>query len=277
VPFTLGFVVENDGYGTANSLQITSGQPDIIATQHGLLVNFMFISAMIGNGSINPSLTVMFGDIQPGVTKVARWQMISRLQGESRNYSATFENINPLGDTHLSILDELKIHELIRNVKIYVPDEEDEVLDFLVNEHIELLTYPDALYSSKSLQRYDVTTGSVLSVQRLTSGLLEVRTRSNNMGWIYYRYEETEYISYNTSVVVNVTKQEDNCLYLVPSENAWITKKRNVTTNTIIFTLHIIDNIIGTGEVVFFIQLCSDFPTVERNYTVPMPGKLHIL
>ena len=35
------------------------------------------------------------------------------------NYSATFENINPLGDPQLSILDELKIHELIRNVMIY--------------------------------------------------------------------------------------------------------------------------------------------------------------
>ena len=37
--------------------------------------------------------------------------MISSLQGEFKNYSVTFENINPLGDPGLSILDELEIHE----------------------------------------------------------------------------------------------------------------------------------------------------------------------
>ena len=88
----------------------------------------MIICAMIGNGSIEPSLMVTFGDVPPDATKVARWQILSSLQGEYRNYSATFENINPLGDPNLSILDELEIHELIRNLKIY------GVLDFLVNE-----------------------------------------------------------------------------------------------------------------------------------------------
>ena len=83
-------------------------------------------------------LTVMFGDVAPNTTVVARWQIISSLQGEFMNYSATFENINPLGDPRLSILDELEIHELIRNVMIYSEsNENDGILDFLVNDRNE--------------------------------------------------------------------------------------------------------------------------------------------
>ena len=113
IPFTLGVAVKNVGHGTAYSLQITSGQPEIIENERGLLVNFMIIGANIGRKGVSPSLTVMFGDLAPNTTVVARWLMISSLQGEFMNYSATFENINPLGDPQLSILDELEIHELI--------------------------------------------------------------------------------------------------------------------------------------------------------------------
>ena len=194
VPFTLGVAVKNAGYGTALSLRITSGQPEIIENEKGLLVNFNIIGAFIGNEMFTPSLTVVFGDVTPNTTVVARWQMISSLQGEFRNYSATFENINPLGDPNLSILDELEIHELIRNIRIYGTSEDDEVLDFLVNERIDAFTYPDMLYSSKSLEHYNVSTGVVLSVRSLTTYLLEVRTVSNSTGWVYYRYEDKQSI-----------------------------------------------------------------------------------
>ena len=98
VPFTLGVAVRNAGYGTASQLQISSGQPEIIENEKGLLINFVIIGANVGKESISPSLTVMLGDLTPNTTIVARWLMISSLQGEFKNYSTTFENINPLGD-----------------------------------------------------------------------------------------------------------------------------------------------------------------------------------
>ena len=84
VPFTLGVVVKNAGYGTASSLQITSGQPEIIENEKGLLINFNIIGAFIGNEMFSPSLTITFGDLAPNTTVVARWQMISRLTVVSR-------------------------------------------------------------------------------------------------------------------------------------------------------------------------------------------------
>ena len=114
--------------------------------------------------------------------------MISSLQGEFMNCSATFENINPLGDPRLSILDEVEIHELIRNVMIYSdPNEDDGTLDFLVNERNDFLAYPDVLYSSKTLQRYNVSAGIVISVHAISTSL-EIRTSSNSTGWVYYRH-----------------------------------------------------------------------------------------
>ena len=267
VPFTLGVAVKNAGYGTASSLQLTSGQPEIIENEKGLLINFNIIGAFIGNEMFSPSLTVKFGDLVPNTTVVARWQMISSLQGEFRNYSATFENINPLGDPNLSILDELEIHELIRNIRIYGTSEDDEVLDFLVNEVNDAFTYPDMLYSSKSLEHYNVSTGVVLSVHSFTTHVLEVRTVSNSTGWVYYRYKDNQGILSNIAFTLNGTKQVGDKIVSIPPENSWITKDDSSTSNDDVYYLHIVDNVTVTDEIVFNMELCStDCPTVEMAY-----------
>ena len=268
VPFTLGVAVKNAGHGTASSLQITSGQPEIVENKKGLLVNFNIIGAFIGNEMISSSLTVMFGDLFPGSTVVARWQMVSSLQGEFRNYSATFENINPLGDPNLSILDELEIHELIRSVKIYGTSEDDEVLDFLVNELNDAFTYPDMLYSSKSLYHYNVTVGVVLSVRSLTTFLLEVKTVSNHTGWVYYRYEDTQGLLSSTAFTLNSTKQEGTEAVSIPPENSWITREDSSGSNNDLLYLHIVDNITTTDEIIFIMELCStNCSTKEISYS----------
>ena len=268
VPFTLGIAVRNAGYGTASSLQITSGQPEIIENSNGLLVNFMIIGATIGSESITPSLTVTFGNLAPNTTKVARWLIISSLQGEFNNYSATFENINPLGNPKLSILDELEIHELIRNVMIYTSDEEDGILDFLVNEQNDYLEYPDALYSSKTLQRYNVSAGTILSVHTSSSGV-EIRTSSNSTGWNYYRYADTQGILNQTASSVNGTKHEGNITVFIPPENSWISKVED-DSRMDAWILHIVDYVETTDEVVFIMNLCSfDCPIAERPFERP--------
>ena len=277
LPFTLGVAVKNAGHGIANTLQITSGQPEIIENERGLLINFMIISAMIGNGSVNPSLTVMFGDLAPNTTIVARWQMISSLQGEFRNYSATFENINPLGDPNLSILDELEIHELIRNVRIYNSPEEDDVQDFLVNKQDDFLAYPDTLYSSKTLQHFNVSSGVVLSVHTVSIAeetILSVSTYSNATDWVYYRYEDTQGIFRSIVPFNRVVKQEDNHIVSLPPENFWITRDRDSDSRTDTFYLHLVDSVTSIGETVFNISLCaSECLATEMLFVRPPTGK----
>ena len=273
VPFTLGVAVKNAGYGTAYSLQISSAQPEIIDNDRGLLISFMIIGANIGGERASPSLTVRFGDLAPNTTMVAQWYMISSLQGEFMSYSATFENMNPLGDPKLSVLDDLQIHELIRNVVIYISSEDDGVPDFLVNDQDDYLAYPDALYSSKTLQRYNVSVGTILSVQRNSENTmtsLTVRTSTNSTGWVYYRYEDTQGILNTTALSVNGTKYEGNQMSVLPSENSWITSDRDERTETETFYLHILDYVERTDEVVFVLDPCTDdCPTLGLPFTRP--------
>ena len=271
VPFTLGVAVKNAGYGTAYSLQISSAQPEIIDNERGLLISFMIIGANIGGERATPSLTVRFGDLTPNTTMVARWYMISSLQGEFMSYTATFENMNPLGDPKLSVLDDLQIHELIRNVMIYTSNEEDGIPDFLVNDRDDYLAYPDSLYSSKTLQQYNVSVGTVLSVQmNIVTSSLAVRTSTNSTGWVYYRYEDTQGILNTTALSVNGTKYAGNQMVVLPSENSWITSDRDETTETETFYLHILDYVETTDEVLFILNPCTDdCPTLGLPFTRP--------
>ena len=226
IPFTLGVAFKNAGYGTVYSLQISSGQPEIFDNDRGLLISFMIISANVGNQDTSPSLTVMFGDLAHSTTVVVRWYMVSSLQGEFTSYSATFENRNPLGDPKLSILDELKTHQLIKNVMMYNDEEDDGILDFLVNDRDDYMAYPDALYSSRTLEQYNVSIGNIqlisISSNNESTSLL-VGATSNVTGWVYYRYEDTQGVLRQTASSINVTKLQGNQSIIIPSENAWIT------------------------------------------------------
>lgn len=84
----------------------------------------------------------------------------------------------------MSLLDELKIHELIRNVRIYnsglttnVDFPDDEILDFLVNDVKDVFNIPDSVYDSRNLVKYPVSEGLVEEVE---SQIAEVCGTSQN-------------------------------------------------------------------------------------------------
>ena len=282
VPFALGVAIYNAGYGVAMNLHITSGQPEIIENEKGLLVTFKIIGVNIGSESVNPSLAVDFGDIPANTTRVARWLMISSLQGEFKNYSASFEYMNPLGDPKLSVLDELEIHDLIRNVFIYQEDEDDGILDFLVNDESGLFDFPDALYSSKTFTRYNVSIGAIESVRNVQfEGFetQEVRAISNYSGWVYFRFEDMRNVFSDTKRSINVTKPQNDVTVHLPPENAWITRERQKNPGEVLpLYLHIFDYIEEAGEIIYTLNPCtSDCPTDERPFErAAPPGKTNI-
>ena len=281
VPFALAVAIQNAGYGVAMNLHITSGQPEIIENEKGLLVNFKIIGANIGSESVSPTLTIDFGDIPANTTKVARWWMISSLQGEFKNYSATFEYMNPLGDPKLSVLDDLQIHELIRNIYIYHEDEDDGILDFLADDINDLYEIPDALYSSKTFERYNVSSGEVISLQNINFASFQsqqVVAITNTSGWVYFRYEDTQNVFSTTLRAINVTKEQNNQTTVLPVENAWVTRERQKNPGEETpFYLHICDYIEEAGEVVFTLNPCtSDCPTNEQPFEKLAPPGKHI-
>ena len=276
VPFALGVAIHNAGYGTAMNLRITSGQPEIIENEKGLLVTFKIIGTRIGGESVTPSLTVNFGDIEPMETKIARWLLISSLQGEFTNYSASFEYTNPLGDPRLSVLDELVIHDLIRNVVVYQEEENDGVLDFLVNDFIDLFDIPDALYSSKTFTRYNVSEGDIESLTLQHSGSIEVLASSNFSGWVYFKFEDVDRVFAETKRSINFTKTVGGEVTRLPPENAWVAGEAQPSPGEADpFFLNIIDTLDEAGDVVYTLNPCvSDCASDKQEFEpVVPPGK----
>ena len=182
----------------------------------------------MGSNSITPSLIVDFGDISSSQTKTARWLMTSTLMGKFYNYSATFENINPLGDPQLSLLDDLGYHELIHLVRIENPDKNDGLDDFLVNDFIDVDDIPDRLYNSNNgLDVMAVTHANVTNVTALsfvrslnkiyTNITLTIPNYASN--WIYSRFENT----YTTNEKLIYAEAVDGHRPLFLHKNIWQT------------------------------------------------------
>ena len=62
---------------------------------------------------LNGSLTTDFGDIGPGQTGTADFEMISSLQGRFVGFNASFTNDNALAAQETSLIDSVTMHDLI--------------------------------------------------------------------------------------------------------------------------------------------------------------------
>lgn len=146
-PFALGLIARNLGAGPARNFRITSAQPRIIENEKGLLVDFKIIGTQVGDQPVAPSLTARLGNIPPGGAQTAVWWMTSTLQGKFVEYHATFEHVDSLGVTNLSLIESVEVHELIRAVRADRPGD-DALPDFLVNDEPDPDSLPDTLYLS---------------------------------------------------------------------------------------------------------------------------------
>ncbi|XP_068215745.1 uncharacterized protein [Palaemon carinicauda] len=236
IPFSLGIMIKNEGFGTVYDMKITSAQPEIVEHENGLHTDFKIIGTTFGNKNANPSLTLDFEDIQPNVTKTARWTMISSLMGKFKSFMATFKNKNPLGDPKLSMIDNLETHELIQSVLIPGEDE-DDTLDFLVNDDKDLYQIPDRLYSSKDMSDKPVYTGIVhkLSSQVIDEIFyLELEVNATDIGWHYFSIEDQSlsemplgkssrlYYLAESRVNTDAGRSKRSSDKLLPNANAWI-------------------------------------------------------
>lgn len=259
IAFSLAVMVMNNGYGIARALKITSGQPEIIENEKGLLITFKIIGAQLGSNPITPSLSVNFGDIASFETKTARWLITSTLMGTFYNYSAVFENINPLGDPQLSLMDTVGYHELIHLVRIELPDQDDGLDDFLVNDFVDAEGVPDRLYNSANgTDEAEVYQMNITEVRvTLFSSAkhykyVQFTVRTNTSVWFYARIENT--------FTSSDPAENEHLLYAVANDGREILVDKNIWQTT-----HILDT--------FYLQLLdivvnNSMTEIEMNYTL---------
>lgn len=187
VPFNLGVMVANHGKGDARNVRIISGQPQIVENDKGLAIEFKIIATEVAGQSVSPGLTANFGLIRPGERGIGRWMLTSTLQGLFLDYKATFEHLDSLGKTNLSLIDAVSIHETIRLVHAD-RSLDDGRPDFLVNDFPDVDDLPDALYLS------DGSTNAVRVVRDASVvGSLSGANRTVQLfvsppsGWVYFR------------------------------------------------------------------------------------------
>ncbi len=222
VPFTLGLMVRNTGNGIADDFRIIASQPSIVDNEKGLLIAFEIIDSQVNADPVSPSLTLDLGDINPGATTVAKWDMISSLQGTFENYSASYSHVDALGNPMLSLIDSVNIHELAHAVRVDVPADDGRP-DFLANdipdETINPQNLPNNLYNS------DGTVSPVTSITTATvsgtpaSGSWQASLKCDSVGG--YVYIVTTDPGGDASVLQRVVRSDGREIRM--NDNAWTT------------------------------------------------------
>ncbi len=222
IPFGLGIMVHNDGLGWCNDFTITSAQPQIIANSNGLLISFELIGSQAGtNQAVTPSLTMDLGAIQPDSAATGTWLMTSSLEGAFISYAATFQEVNTLGVTNISLVNSVAIHEMNHIVRLTVPSD-DGLPDFLVNDTTNIDALPDNVYSS---------TGPVFAVTSLTNVTVQgtlsssqsnvTATMTAPSGFVYLEFPDP---SAGAMTIASVTRSDG--VHLLVGPNVWQTPQR---------------------------------------------------
>lgn len=220
IPYSLAVMVQNVGRGEAKNVRLISGQPKIIENERGLLIDFKIIATEVAGRSLSPSLTADFGRIAPGQISIGRWLLTSTLQGLFIDYKATFEHLDSLGKTNLSLIDEVTIHEMIRMVQaggIY----EDGKPDFLVNDDRDPDDMPDHLYMSDgSTNLVSVVRSATADGAPAPGDFTVALTADMPSGWTYLRVPDPANGAYR---LARVTRSDGR--QVAVDTNAWQTDR----------------------------------------------------
>jgi hypothetical protein len=186
VPFSLGLWAKNSGGGTARQVSIESSQPRIVENETDASLDFRLLGSQVNDAAVTPSLDVALGDILPGEVSVARWLMVSSLQGRFVEYSATVRSTNGFDTPEFAIVDEAAVNAMTHVVRADVPFDDGRP-DFLGNLIADADKLPDRVFlSSGTAEPVSSELGARVSVVGGTATVTAVP----EAGWRYIRVDD---------------------------------------------------------------------------------------
>lgn len=230
IPFSLGLLIRNMGFGTANQMKVSSAQPQIVDNEKGLLIDFTIEKAFLNNKHVASSLSINLGDLKPNETRHVIWSLKSTLSGEFINLTAEFEDQNANGDTKLSLIDSLQYHELDRLIEIDFPQIlNDSLADFML--------YSDTVFSSKKvilsinhpviesifLNLTFISKIKIIDFIPLSYLSFEVENDVKNLSSWFYSAIELNDASFS-SIDIQSCLRSDN--RILPISNVWLQKNK---------------------------------------------------
>ena len=196
VPFTLGVLVKNVGFGAARQVSILSEQPRVVESEQGLLMVPQLLGTQVNDAPLDDtSLTVNVGDIPPAQCRKASWEMITTLSGVFTELQASYEHSPELGGRATSTIQSVEAHVLIHEVKNDQPGRDDQ-LDFLAETTGEHALIPDTLYET------DCNTLPVNMLQNVSiepTGPLTARVlaQADFENWVFIRVDDPAQARYD--------------------------------------------------------------------------------
>jgi beta propeller repeat protein len=234
IPFTLGVLVRNVGYGRARSIKIASQQPRIVESSQNLLLVAQLLGARVDDQPTDQaSLTVDLGDIEPGKCRKGAWDMVTSLSGEFIEFKASYTHASELGGQETSVIRSMNAYFILHEVLNDQPGR-DKLLDFLADTVPDDELLPDAIYESDC---------NVLPVNRLlqaavtsASGLTAtIHATADFANWVYMRFEDPAQAKLKIASVVRSDGKVLN------PHNSWTTVRYERGTNRKLTDLHILD------------------------------------
>jgi beta propeller repeat protein len=192
IPFTFGVLVQNVGYGPAQSVIINSQQPQITDNVQNLPLVAQLLGTRVNDSALsNADLTVNLGNLNPGQTTKGAWDMITEFSGTFLSVSANYTHSTALGGKETSLIQSVNAYLFLHEVLDDQPGR-DNVRDFLTDASGTLDVIknliPDSLYESQGgVYPVNFLTNAVVSV---SGNPAQVSLNANVAGWGYLRLND---------------------------------------------------------------------------------------
>lgn len=220
IPAELAVMIDNQGAGTALSVNIESAQPEIIENEKGLLIDFEIIGSSLSGEPVQLGiLDVDFGDIPGGEIAVGQWWFTSTLLGHFISYEASVKHLDSYGNPDLSLVSGIEIHELIKSISVYGPLD-DTINDFLVNDIPDADDIPDAIYYSNGAiaQVVEAESSETDGPVNLSDTVVQLTVTPSAEGWNYTKLDDPGNGLYQIASCIR-----NNDGQVIPLENIWLT------------------------------------------------------
>ncbi|MCF8364868.1 MAG: choice-of-anchor D domain-containing protein [Bacteroidales bacterium] len=270
IPAELAVMINNQGAGTAMSVNLESAQPEIIENEKGLLIDFEIIGSNLGGQPTQLGIMdVDFGDIPGGEIAVGQWWFTSTLLGHFISYEASVNHLDSYGNPDLSLVSGIEIHELIKSITVYGPLD-DSISDFLVNDIPDVEDIPDAIYYSNGAIAQVVEAGEAQTDAPVTLNdtIVDLTVTPSAEGWNYAKIDDPGNGLYR---IVSITRDDGQ---VIPLNNVWLTYSTIPDGGEPIYEnkLHFVDtfgDLSSSTYTIVFEPIDQDVPSVVAINGIP--------
>jgi PKD repeat protein len=251
-PFKLAVKVTNEGYGEARNFAIETAQPVIYYNPSGLLIDFEIIRSQLQGEERSTSMKVDFGDIQPGESKIAWWDMVTSIDGTFTEFTGEFTHSSELGGMETSLIKELNTYIIQKQLGTG-----ELGYDFLANSESDENYYVLFNSSTGSSTFVNNANYAVVNMPTPENPVLDVSIEDYTGEWVIVSLEDPHNNEVQIEKVIRTSDGTE-----IPSYNYWMMDGR------ILIVDHYDDEFDGKYSIIF-----SGMPEPGITVTSPNGGE----